>query len=335
MLHHSRWTLISFLLLLALVVPTNLVQAQSKPQALPDKNVAPSTATVPDDVAQVVKLRESLTADQQSKMQAILDSHKAELQQISSDLASLEGSPSAQDKKLFLPLVNANGNNANASAESLAKPADMAATPEKAGKLNQITVRLAAVQAKIDQEVGALLTASQSEVYAKQSAKLKSAGQAVATKLQALAANSQAPAGTDDTSGCYYGAYYGAYSSLYAYYGYYYAYYNYVIYGGSYSYNAYYYAYYGYYYFGLGLPLAGGAYFDSAYGSGNYVSSLSSDASTYLYYGYYYDYYGYVYGYNAYYYGSGSTYAYYAYYYSYYGYYYGYNYAYYYENYYC
>jgi hypothetical protein len=335
MLHRSRWTLVSFLLLLALVVPTNLVQAQSKPQALPDKNVAPSAnLAVPDEVAQVVKLRESLTADQKSKMQAILDSHKAELQQISSDLASLEGSPSAQDKKLFLPFVNANGNNANASAESLAKPADMAATPEKAAKLNQITVRLTAVQAKIDQEVGALLTASQSEVYAKQSAKLKSAGQAVATKLQALAANSKAPAGTDATSDCYYGAYYAAYASLYSYYGYYYAYYNYYYYGGNYGYYSYLYAYYGYYYYGVALPLAGGAYFDSAYGSGNYVNSLSSDAYTYLYYGYYYDYYGYVYGVYAYNNEGSHTYAYYAYYYSYYGYYYGYNYAYYYE-YYC
>jgi hypothetical protein len=254
------------------------------------------------------------------------------LQQISSYLAFLDGSQSAKYNKLLLPLVNENGNNANDSAQSLAKPANLAVTAEKAGKLSQIALRLVAVQTKIDQEVGALLTASQSEVYAKQSAKLKSSGQAVAAKLQTLAAKSQAPAGTDATSDCYYGAYYAAVSNYYGYYGYYYAYYNYYYYGTNYGYYSYLYAYYQYYYLGLGLPLAGGAYFDSLSGFGYDSNGWSNTAYNYLYYAYYYSYYGYLYAYYDYQ-NTGHTYAYYAYYYEYYSDYYGY-YAYYYE-YYC
>jgi hypothetical protein len=100
MLRYSRLTFISGLLLLALIVPTNVVQAQASPQAPANKLVAPSTTlAVPDEVTQAVKLRASLTAEQISKMQAILDSYKADLQQITTEFTNLEASPSAQDKK--------------------------------------------------------------------------------------------------------------------------------------------------------------------------------------------------------------------------------------------
>jgi len=314
MLHRSRWTLISFLLLLALVVPTNLVQAQSSPQAPTDKLVAPA---VPDEVAEVVKLRESLTADQMSKIQAIVASYKAELQQISSDLAGLEAPPSVEGKKLFLPLVNANGN-----TQSQEKAPDLTITPEKAKELGQITLRLLTLQDKINQEVGAQLTSAQAVVYAKNAAKLKSMGQAIASKVQSMA-TPQSPTETGAQSDCYYAAYYAGYANYWSWYEYYYAYYDYLYYyyyynyGNSYAYYDYIYAYNAYYYTQYGLLYAGAAYWDSyspwGYDRYNWASTAADNLSS----AYSWEYYAYWYGWYSYYY-NGSYYGYYSYYYSYY-----------------
>lgn len=326
MLRHSRLTFVSILLLLALIVPTNVVQAQATPQAPADLSVAPdANLAVPDEVAQVVKSRESLTADQLSKIHAVLDSHKAEFQEVNNALTALESPPSAQDKKLFLPLLNAGGDAQSQAAAAQSASAPKARSAEKAGQLRQVTVRLLALQNKVDQEVNALLTASQSEVYAKQAAKLQSTGQAMAAKLQAAA--TQSPEGAESTTDCFYGAYYNAYANYYSWLEYYYGYYDYYYYGNgaNYAYYDYLYAYYAYYYVNVALPYAGGAYFDATYGFGYDRGSLSDTAYSYLSSAYYYGYYAYYYGYYSYYY-YGSSYGYYSYYY---GYYYAYPYEYY------
>jgi hypothetical protein len=310
MLRYSRLTFISGLLLLALIVPTNVVQAQASPQAPANKLVAPSTTlAVPDEVTQAVKLRASLTAEQISKMQAILDSYKADLQQITTEFTNLEASPSAQDKKLFLPLVNESGN-----AQSQAKAPDLTSTPEKAEALRQITSRLLALQDKINQEVEAQLAADQSKVYAKQATKLKSMGQAIASKSTAM---SQSPTEAGSLSDCYYGAYYSAIANYYSWLEYYYGYYDYIYYGNTYAYYDYLYAYYAYYYANYAQLYAGGAYWDAYAGFGYDYNNWSGTASSDLSSAYDWEYYAYWYGWYSYYY-YGSPYGYYSYYYSYY-----------------
>jgi len=286
----------SFILVLALIVPTNAVFAQATPQAPTDNNrAAPSTdLAVPDEVAEVVKLRESLTAEQISKMQAILDSYKADFQQISSDLASLNGTLTPQDKKLFLPLVNANGS-ANDKAQSQTKAPDVSASVEKVAKMRQIALNLTVVQNKIDQQIATVLTAAQNAVYAKSAAKLKSTGRAVSARLQALTASSQSPDGTESNANCSTGAYYGAIANWYAYYGLVYGFFNYAVWGTTYSYYAYVNAHYGYSYVSTGLLYAGAAYFDSYYGFGYDSNGWSDTATPAFYNANYYGYYAYYY----------------------------------------
>lgn len=322
MLRYSRLTFVSVLLLLALLVPTNVVQAQAVPQVPNDKNVAPSAnLAIPDEVAQAVKLRSSLTAEQISKMQAILESHKEELKQISDYLANLDITPSTQDKKLFLPLVNAAGN-----TQSQVKAADLAVTSENAEKLRQITLDMAALQDKIDQQVITVLTPAQNEAYTKSTAKLKSASKVIANKLQAFAA--QSPDGTDALSDCYNGAYWSGYSYFFAYYAQANAFANYIFAGTLNSYYSNLYSRYAFSYAVDGLLHASGAYWDTnvafGYDSNDWSGLAYNDlvnANYYAYYGYLNGYYSWLdsgktstLAYNAYYYGYyANYYAYYAY----------------------
>ena len=141
MLRSSRLTFVSFLLLFALMVPSYTTSAQAIPQALPDINVPPSAdLAVPDEVAQVVKLRASLTAEQISKMQAIVASHQAELQQIMNEMGNLDTVPLSQDKRLFLPWVGA-GDSGQRQAKAADLPECTKAPSAKAADLPDVPKR--------------------------------------------------------------------------------------------------------------------------------------------------------------------------------------------------
>lgn len=320
-----------FAFIFSLVMPSSVIHAQAIPQVPTDRNLplAPDLA-IPEEVAQIVQFRESLTPDQISEVQAILDSYEADLQQISNELSTLEASPplevvpNVQDRNIFLPSISADGNTQQDQTE-VATPT---ITPEKAAKLRQISLDMADLQSQIDQQIVSVLTSAQSEVYAKNTAEFERVRQAVIRKLEVTSASEQSPSASSD---CFYGAYYGAISAYFAYYAHIYGYYDYIYNGNYYSYYGYLYGYYGYDYARSGLLYAGGAYFDVVYGFGYDSNGWSDTAYTNLYYGNYYQYYGYLYAYYSYYY-YGTTYGYYSYYYGYYANYYSY-YAYYYENY--
>lgn len=331
MLHaRSSWkAIVVIALVLSFILSPNVVQAQATPdQAVPQISVDLNALlggdpAVADEVAETVAMRESLSPEQVSSIQAILDSHKSQLQQITDELLALDqvapelNAPITQGNNVFIPFANGSANTLQNQTED-AKAARLAALSANAAKINQISQKFFAVQSQIDQQVVEVLDATQRAAYEKTSANLKSMGQAAAANVGVSAASEQSP---DALSNCFYGAIYAAYAAYYAYYSWANALYDYYYYGNVYANASYFAATLARSRAESGLLYAGGAYFDSAYGFGYdsngwadraYSDLLSAETySYYTYYGYYsYYYYSSSYGYWAYYYGlSANTYA--------------------------
>lgn len=298
----------------------------------PDADVSLADLEVPEEVANTVAWRESLTAEQVAAVQAIVTKYQPQLQAIAESIPTPGGQPSS-DNAVYLPLIIGDSAQLAQATTATEKPTDDTADPrelltsaETIAAVRQATADLSALQSQIDQEMAAVLNTDQQ-------ARLQTNSATFQKELKDIATLADLEAAPQADSDCFNGAYYGAIAHYYAWYAYIYGYYDYIYYGNSYSYYDYLYNYYGYYYTFIGLPYAGGAYFDSYYGFGydsndwgpdeaysyfnnaayySYYGGLNGYYS-YYYYGSYYGYYGYAYGYSY-----ANTYAYYAYYYSYY-----------------
>lgn len=314
--HPFRKLAVALALVLALVMPTSAVFAQSTPdQVVPQVPTDMSTlfgteVSVPNGVVDAEQLRQSLSAEQLSGIQAVLDSHAAQLKRLASELAALGTpdvvTPGAQDTKLFLPLIG------------VPATADKAEADTQAAGIKQISMDLAALQAKIDREIMALLTADQQALYSKYTADLQSVGKTAVAGL-----NPTGDVSASSSSDCFYGAIYGAYAYYYAYWAEYYSWLNSIYYGDSYAMAGYFGAILTLQETRSGLPLAGGAYYDVYYGRGWDSNYWADDAyydflaaEDYGYRAYYWNWYSGYYG--SYYGGIADDYSYYAYLYSYY-----------------
>jgi len=342
MIRKARTVLTACLVLLTLALSTTLTAAQQP--LSPRLEVTPplqghlkegfsaplgDKLAVPDAVRTTVKLRESLSANQQAAIRAVLDRHALDLQAIRQRLpeqgngANLSvGNKLPRQQQLDRMTegnTNVAGSNSKVSAQDIQRDTNLLKN------LGKTATRLKGIQDQIDREVTALLTADQQALYLQSVKPLQQAGAQTAAAINREAS-------IQSTSDCFYGAYYGTIAKYYAYVAYYYGYYDYYYYGNTYAYYDYLYNYYAYSYAYNGLRDAAAAYFDSAYGFGYDFNNQSDSAYTNFVYAEYYAYYGSLYGYYSYYY-YGSAYGYYGYYYGYYADYYSY-YAYYYS-YYC
>ena len=325
-------------LVLSLVLSPNVAQAQAVPeQTVPNISVDPNVLlkgdqAVPDDVAETVKMRESLSREQLSSIQAIIDSHKSELQQINDELSGLGtpqmNAPIAQGNNVFIPFARGSGIAQQSQTED-AKVAQLALVRDNTAKIHEVTQKLAALQSQIDEEIASVLTETQREAYAKNAAKLERIAQRAGGRIDAMAANEVSPSSSSD---CWYGAYYAALAWYYAYWGDYSGYYDYYYYGNIYAHAGYLAGAWAKTQIQSGLLNAGGAYFDAVYGFGYDSNDWSGKAYPDLYYGEDNAYYSQLYHWYSWQYYSSSYWGYWGYWYNYWAMYYA-DYANYYENY--
>lgn len=285
--------------------PTPPWQAKLPPDAQP----LADDLEVPEEVAQTVALRQSLTAEQEASIQAILAEYSPQLTAIAEALP-VPDTGVVQDSKVFIPFIVA-GNQTSVQASTAAAPADTNSAPELVvdeatlQALQASVADLQTLQAEINAKVSAVLTSDQQAQYGP-------VAEAQAKELGNIANLINQAAAPQADSDCFYCAYYGALAHYYTYYAYYYGYYDYYYYGTSYAYYDYLYNYYAYNYTVNGLRYAGGAYFDSYYGFGYDSNDWGSSAASYYNNSAYYAYYGGLYGYYNYAY-YGSSYGYYGY----------------------
>lgn len=325
-MRHKSYKWLAYVMLAVLLASPILVAADPKPAQEPfafpgvapqlsgETMSAPSEAELsaaPAVIQDVVALKESLTAEQQTAITAVLDKYMPEFDAI---MAQMPGP--------------------NLPEPGTKKPSPAGAKVAK--EAVRVLDRLDVLAAEMDAEFKAVLSPEQYVVHERALSPEREA----ATSVQSqdpwrTAAESAAPEATELT--CTYCSYAGQYASIadrYAYYLYYYAYYCYYYcsYTSAYHYYAYAYAYNAYVTYGWpGFQRIGVGYFDCLAWHSDENGGISSSIS-YLYNAYYYSYYASQYAYYAYYY-YGCSYCYYAYYYGYnyarYYYYYAYYYAYY------
>lgn len=307
--------LFATLLVFALVLPPTMAHAEdpsgksAQHPLKPTGMVDPSTMKADPSAAvkAAVSLRESLSSEQLSAIHDVLARYEPEI------VALNKGLPPVRD-----------GNIAKLGGEP-----DMKTAQADLQAVRQVSVRLKAVQDKINADLAKVLSPEQYAQFQKglepANARLKAA------ESHASAANtSKDPSATDYTSSyCYTSGYYASITSYYSWYGYVYAYYNYYYSSTrtSYSYYNLYYSDYAYQYTAVGMAEVAAGYFDLVAQSSNFNGYLD-DGVVDLYYGWYFQYYGYYYGYLDYTSGNGSGYANASYAYGYYSYYYNYNIAY-------
>lgn len=297
----------AILLLIALLVSTSAVGAQvpndQSAQGGPPQGfqIAGAKISKPDEknpssaaLRSATALRASLTAQQRKSIQAILQEYELSLTRATKQLAA----PS----QLSEPSRDVAAIKARATADATSLQA-----------LQQSSLRVQAIQSKIDAKINIILTAEQRTLY--QAALAPAMVELEQAKMAAQRASVTPSYNTNyNITYCNYASQYASYADYYSYYARLYAYYNY-IYNTYGSYSAYYY-----------LNLADGAttngqhrtnsaYFDEytlhadPFGRASSGRSYESSATTYAYYGYSYA----LSNYNTYHY----TYAYYAYYYGY------------------
>ncbi len=270
--------------------------------------------TTVDVALPAVALKQSLTAEQQRALSAVLDRHKAKLDKIVRQATK----PAEVPHRAVIGAEQPSMDSAQIEQPSM-DSAQIEAQLQRAQadiKASQATIaQLEKVQAQIDLELATILTPEQLALHK----------EATSTALKPLAiADAQLQSATApwvktnatpmaSSSTCSIGAQYASVARYWAYHAYVNAYYNYLYYDkDSNATNALNYLNYGQYYALYSVQYLGGAFFDLIKIGSNFNGNGSKGAAA-AYNTQYYTYYGYIYAYNNYYYSGGSGYAYNAY----------------------
>jgi hypothetical protein len=194
-----------------------------------------------EDFQNKIAFVNSLTEEQRTAFTNILSQHQPEQEAIAKELQTAQ--VNVGDNQVFLPSIVGGDEQTNATAQQAERVN---------AKIAQATTKMESIQSTINQELGALLTVEQKELFEKTGFAQVSDG----VSASAVDAVSEPQSATN----CYYGAYYGSLAAYYSRYAEYYAYFDYVYVDNSYSYNSWYYNYYGKARAYSGTLYAGGAY---------------------------------------------------------------------------
>jgi hypothetical protein len=293
--------LLNVLALLAMLLTPALVSAA--PPAPADQNaklVAPphrflevasapaaqlgSDKVMSEAVSEATAMRQSLSAEQQKQVGAIIAKYQPELAAAAKNLPAIkELSPMGDDTVAQL-------------RSRAAREAKLALEVKKAAEAGE------AIMANMVKEISSVLTAAQASQF--QAGLAASRPSLVAAAVKAIGTRGMGTIGPMrealNTTACFYGGYYASVADFDAFIAYSWAYLNYIAPSSStLAYNAYYYSYWGQAYLQMGLHDAGGAYFDM-YAWGRDRNGFRTSAINNLYNGYLNAYYGEYYAYNDY-----------------------------------